>query len=222
MTTAMILGASGLTGQALLARLISDEDIRQIVLLVRKPLNITHAKIRQHQVDFDNINQYQTLFAVDLVFCCLGTTIKTAGSKLAFKAVDITLVSRCAQLSSKARVRKFIVISAVGADSGSVNFYSRCKGEMEDRLKALSSTSAIELVICRPSLLLGKRTHLRPAEALTGILMQYLTILFHGPLKKYHPISAEQLAGAMVNISRQNTGPIATLSSPELIALSGQ
>ena len=221
MTSAMILGASGLTGQALLAELIADEHINRIVLLVRKPLAIEHDKIQQHQVDFHDIKQYQELFAVDRVYCCLGSTIKSAGSKVAFRAVDIDLVSRCAQLATKGGAKQFIVISSVGANSSSANFYSRCKGEMENALKSLCATSAMKLTICRPSLLLGKRADLRPAESVAAALSKYLTFIFTGPLKKYRPIRAWQLAKAMRHLGAQETGQqISTLASHELIHLS--
>ncbi|WP_281558682.1 NAD(P)H-binding protein [Thalassomonas sp. RHCl1] len=220
MTSAMILGASGLTGQALLAELISDDKIQKITLLVRKPLDISHSKVTQHQIDFGAIDQYHELFAVDHIFCCLGTTIKTAGSKAAFQAVDVELVRQCAQLAVNARTKKFIVISSVGANSTSANFYSRCKGQMEKSLKDICQTSAMALVICRPSLLLGQRENFRLGESVAAGLTKYLNFLFIGPLRKYQPIAAKQLAKAMLSISRQeNNQQITTLPCHKLIGL---
>ncbi|WDE01225.1 NAD(P)H-binding protein [Thalassomonas actiniarum] len=220
MTSAMILGASGLTGQALLAELIADEEIRQITLLVRKPLTISHPKVTQHQIDFGAIDQYHELFAVERIFCCLGTTIKTAGSKAVFQAVDVHLVRQCAQLAANARANKFIVISSVGANSESANFYSRCKGQMEKSLKDICQASAMALVICRPSLLRGQRDSFRLGESVAAGLTKYLNFLFIGPLQQYQPIAAKQLAKAMLSISRQeNNQQITTLPCHELIRL---
>ncbi|WDE13923.1 NAD-dependent epimerase/dehydratase family protein [Thalassomonas haliotis] len=220
-SSAMILGASGLTGQALLAELIADEQTRQITLLVRRPLDISHPKVKQHQVDFDTIDRYQALFALDHIFCCLGTTIKTAGSKAAFQAVDVDLVRRCAQLAANAKAKKFIVISSVGASSKSANFYSRSKGQMKNALKEICKACAMSLVICRPSLLLGKRENVRFGESVAAGLTKHLHFLFIGPLQKYRPITAKQLATAMITIKRQESSQqISTLPCHQLIRLS--
>ena len=221
MISVMLLGASGLTGQALLSRLILDSNIREIILLVRRTLSVNSPKVKQYQPDFSRLQDYQQLFKVDQIFCCLGTTIKTAGSKAAFRAIDVDLVSQCGQLAVTGGVDTFIVISAVGANQHSGNFYSRCKGDMEAQLIKISKESTMKIIVCRPSLLLGNRAIFRLAESTSALLTKLLPFLFHGPLKQYSPIRATQLADAMLSAAREATQEqIRVISSPDLITLS--
>ncbi|MGZ0085028.1 oxidoreductase [Caldibacillus thermoamylovorans] len=192
--TALLLGASGLVGGEVLKLLLQSDVYRQVTVLVRTPLPIKHEKLQQVVADFAQLESYERYFAVDDVFCCLGTTRKKAKTKQRFIQVDYEYTLRAAALAEKRRVKSFLTVSSVGADPCSPFFYQRVKGEMEEALQRLSIPS---LHIFRPSLLVGKRREFRLGEALAGWLFGRLPFLFVGKWKKYKPIDAHELALAM-------------------------
>ncbi|WP_445613845.1 oxidoreductase [Geobacillus sp. YF-1] len=192
--TALLLGASGLVGGEVLKLLLQSDVYRQVTVLVRTPLPIKHEKLQQVVADFAQLESYERYFAVDDVFCCLGTTRKKAKTKQRFIQVDYEYTLRAAALAEKRRVKSFLTISSVGADPCSPFFYQRVKGETEEALQRLSIPS---LHIFRPSLLVGKRREFRLGEALAGWLFGRLPFLFVGKWKKYKPIDAHELALAM-------------------------
>lgn len=198
---AFIVGATGLVGNELLLQLLQSDTYDSVTILVRKPISIQHSKLTQKVIPFDELSSYEELFAVQDVYCCLGTTIKKAGSQDAFKKVDYEYPLQAATLSKKQRVDQFIVISAVGANSKSRIFYSRVKGELEDALQRLQFPS---LHIFRPSLLLGERKEFRFGEKIASIISPILSPLFIGTFKKYKPIQANELAQAMLRIASSN------------------
>lgn len=128
------------------------------------------------------------------MFICLGTTIKKAKTKEAFRKVDYEYVVEAGKLANAAKVENVLVISAMGADSKSKFFYSRVKGEMEETLKQLELNS---LHIFRPSLLLGERNELRIGEKVSGKLISIFKFLLIGPLRPYRAIHAKKVATAM-------------------------
>jgi uncharacterized protein YbjT (DUF2867 family) len=201
--SALILGSTGLVGSHLLNQLLLDPRYDSITCLVRKPLaksaySDPFNKIKPVVIDFDNFQDYQGYFSVDHVFCCLGTTIKTAGSKQAFRRVDFEYVHVAAQLARAQRAKGFVWISSVGADAKSSNFYLRVKGELENaimRMPQLDHAAAV-----RPSLLLGERSEQRFLENLGQNLAPLLSPLMKGPLKKYKPVSAAQVARQMIQL----------------------
>jgi uncharacterized protein YbjT (DUF2867 family) len=136
------------------------------------------------------------------VFCALGTTIRKAGSQAAFRHVDMELPLRAARESLKAGAEQFIVVSSVGADASSKNFYLRTKGEMERELAQLPFKA---IHILRPSLLIGKRQEFRLGEALGIMIAPVLDLLTLGPLRKYHSIRAQTVGKAMAGAARQGT-----------------
>ncbi|WP_371185805.1 NAD(P)H-binding protein [Thalassotalea maritima] len=195
----VLFGASGLTGSALINQLIDHPMIGYIVMMVRRPLPIKHHKIEQVVTDFQNQAVIKTaLKGCNIAYCCLGTTIKVAGSKDAFKAVDHTLVTQLAKHCKAMDVEQFHVISSIGANANSSSFYLQVKGAME---QSLSDQRFSQLIIYRPSLLLGERKQWRIAEGLGGYLSRLLSFLFIGPLRQYKPISASQVASAMLDNS---------------------
>jgi uncharacterized protein YbjT (DUF2867 family) len=190
--TALLAGATGLVGHALAAQWAGPEPLH---LLVRRPLRQPqppHASHRVHVVDFAAL---PPLPAAEQAFCCLGTTIKIAGSQEAFRAVDFDAVLSFARAAQRAGVKRFGVVSALGADARSRNFYSRVKGEAEAALQALGFAS---LVIARPSLLLGDRNALgQPLRS-----GERLAMIATGPVaglipKAWRPIAAERVARAL-------------------------
>jgi uncharacterized protein YbjT (DUF2867 family) len=151
--------------------------------------------VEVHQVDFDELDRHGDLFAVDDLFCCLGTTIRKAGSQEAFRRVDLEYPLQAAHLGRAAGARQFILVSALGADPSSRVFYNRVKGEVE---AALAGVGYPRLVIFRPSLLLGDRDEVRPGERVAEWIMKPLGPLMRGPLRRYRPVEAAWVARAMV------------------------
>jgi len=192
----MLLGATGLTGGKVLQGLLGREEVTQVVALVRHKLPTLHDKLAQHEVDFDRLEDHAELFDVDVIICCLGTTIKKAGSQDQFRKVDLGYPMKAGELGRSRGVRAFILMSAIGASSSSTIFYNRVKGELEDSLRELSYPY---LSIYHPSLLLGDRREHRTAEALGIKAMPLVNRLLIGPLDKYRGIEAKTVASAMVN-----------------------
>ncbi|MGG0787134.1 NAD(P)H-binding protein [Peribacillus simplex] len=163
--TALILGATGLVGTQLVKELSNSKIYSEIHLLTRSEMKITDAKCIGHVVDFDNLSKYADLFKVSDVFICLGTTIKKAKSKEAFRKVDYDYVIEAAKMAKTANVEKLLVITAMGANSKSKFFYSRVKGDVEETLQHLEVNT---VHIFRPSLLLGERKEFRAGERFLG------------------------------------------------------
>jgi uncharacterized protein YbjT (DUF2867 family) len=199
---ALVAGATGLVGGLLLRRLADDAQYGDVRVIGRRPPAYEHGKVRFIASDFSNLAAHAVDLAVDDVFCCLGTTIRIAGSRPAFERVDYHMVVDLARAAHKAGARKFLVVSAVGASQRSAAFYSRVKGRMEAAVSALPF-EAVHIV--RPSLILGDRQQRRPAEDLAQRVAPLLSPLLVGPLKKYRAIGAEDIAEALVTLAR---GPL--------------
>jgi len=192
--TALLSGASGLVGSELLKLLLDRPDYGQVKALVRKPLPVEHPKLEQIVCDFDRLALYAEHFRVDDVYCCLGTTIKTAGSQEAFRKVDFAYPLAMAELAKESGAQKFLIITALGSDAKSKIFYSRVKGEVEEAIKQLSLPS---LHIFQPSFLLGDRAEFRLGEKIAAMLSPVLSIFLIGRLSKFKPIRAKDVALAM-------------------------
>lgn len=201
--TALVLGATGLVGKALVRQLLLDPRYDAITILVRRPVPASLfsdplGKLTPLVIDFEQLQDYQGYFSVNHVYCCLGTTLKQAGSKAAFRKVDFEYIHVAAQLTRAQRADSFVWISSVGADAKSSNFYLRVKGELEDalmRMPQLPNASAV-----RPSLLLGERNESRPLEAFGQMIAPALGVFMAGPLKKYRPVSATEVAHKMITL----------------------
>ncbi len=197
--TAILIGATGLVGTALLDMLTGDISFQRIILLTRRPINIVSAKVEVVETDFVNLNKLNSYFKeTDVVYCCIGTTIKKAGSNKAFRLVDYDIPVHIAKIASENNVRSYIVISSLGADPNSSNFYLKTKGEMEQAIIAYKFN---KLAFVRPSLLLGHRKEFRFFERLLQIIVSLLSPFMVGPFKKYSPIHDSSVAKAMIQIS---------------------
>ena len=200
--TALVLGATGLVGQHLLKILASDPRYCEVTCLLRRPLPSRiievseRAKLQPVVVDFEAFDQYEGYFRVDHVYVCLGTTIKKAKSREAFRKVDFQLVHAAAQMAGLQGCRSFVWLSSVGADATSSNFYLRVKGELENAIMNMPMLNNAHGL--RPSLLLGDRQETRPAEQLAAWLAPVLTPLLIGPLRKYRPVHAIDVANQMI------------------------
>jgi len=215
--SALIVGASGLVGGHLLQLLLVDGTYSRVTVVTRKPLGFDHPKLLECVVNFDQLDRHQNVMNGKDVFCCLGSTIKKAGSQEAFRKVDFTYVIQMASISQKNGARQFLVISSLGADIHSRIFYNRVKGEMED---AVAKIPFEAVRIFRPSLLLGDRRESRPVEALGIFFVKALSVLlFIGSMRRYRPIHAHIVANAMLRVAKQQVEGIAVLESEEIQSL---
>ena len=204
--TALVLGATGLVGKALVEQLCRDRRYQTVTCLVRKPLSkdfftvnaANVAKVQPIVVDFENLEDYQGYFGCQHIYVCLGTTIKKAGNKSAFRKVDFEYVHIAAQLARAQRAISFVWISSVGANAKSNNFYLRVKGELENAIINMSGLDNACAV--RPSLLLGEREEMRPAEKLASMLSPLLSPLLLGGLSKYKPVQVTDVAAQMIRL----------------------
>lgn len=194
--TALIIGASGLVGKRLVQQLLQDERYEKITALVRTPLEVKHEKLTQTRYDFNWPNA--DLAIGDELFCCLGTTIKKAGSQAAFRKVDYDYIVETAKIALANGTKKIAVVSSMGADKDSSIFYNRIKGETEAALQKLSYKACY---ILRPSLLMGARDELRMGE-LVGKL--FMTAFAFAVPNKYKGIEGKQVAKAMIAIMNSN------------------
>jgi uncharacterized protein YbjT (DUF2867 family) len=193
--TALIAGASGLVGSHLLPLLLESYD--RVLSIGRRKLELTHPRLEQCVVDFE---QLPDLGASADVFCALGTTVRKAGSQAATRLVDHDYPLNLARQVAAAGSRQFLLVSSVGADRRSTNFYLRTKGELEDALAALPFRS---LHIFHPSFLIGKRAEARPGEKIGIAIATMLAPLLIGGLRKYRAVSAAAVADAMLAAARR-------------------
>lgn len=198
--TAIIVGATGLVGSELLKYLLNSCTYEKVKVLTRRSISISHPKLEQIIVNFDKLPDYIDIFSTNDVYCCLGTTIKTAGSKEAFRKVDYQYALETATLAREKGAERFMIVTAMGADKHSTMFYNQVKGEVEEAVKALHYPS---LHIFRPSLLLGARKEFRFGEKVAILLSPILSVIMIGKLKKYKPIQAKDVAHAMFKIGQQ-------------------
>lgn len=210
--TALIAGASGLIGSHLLRMLLQCPEYREVIALVRNPLPMQHPKLRQKQMNFGQLSRKQDLQADD-VFCCLGTTMKQAGSRDNFLQVDFTYVTELAKTTSAQGASQFLVVSAMGANSRSVFYYNRVKGKMEATVCKLPFRG---VHIFRPSLLTGQRPEVRAGEKIGEMLMNTFRFALVGPFRKYRPVAAETVARAMLHTALQNQKGINVYPSDQI------
>ncbi|MDX1627860.1 MAG: oxidoreductase [Fulvivirga sp.] len=194
--SAIIAGATGLIGNALVQLLIKDERYERIIVLTRRPLQQKDEKIKQLIInDFDELAHHLRDTTADEVFCCLGTTMKKARTKENFRKVDYNYPLRLAQLTKSQGVQKYLLVSALGANPSSSVFYNKVKGEIEVAIKKIGFES---YHIFRPSLLLGSRGEERAGEDAAKTFFKIFGFLFVGPLKKYQAIRHDKVARAML------------------------
>jgi len=183
-----------------LALLLADAHWSHVVTVGRRTTAQQHGKLEQRVLDLGAIETAKNLPHVDDVFCCLGTTIKQAGSQQAFRLVDHAFVVRLARAGLRAGATQFLLVSAIGADLESRVFYSRVKGETEAAIRQLPYRA---VQIFRPSLLLGERAEFRLGERIAMLGAPVLPALLFGRLRRYRPIQAATVARAMVAIAHE-------------------
>lgn len=196
---ALLIGATGLVGNHLARQLLLQPELESLHVFTRRPCGIAHEKLVEHLVDFDRSGQWSHLLTGDVLFSCLGTTLKSAGSKAAQFKVDYSYQLQCAEAAAHNGVKTLVLVSSAGANPDAKAFYTRMKGELDEAVLRLPFRRHI---ILRPSLLLGKRGEVRNFEAFAQYLAPFVTrYLF----KKYRPITAQTVARAMINACRIET-----------------
>lgn len=226
MKTAVVIGSTGLIGNLLLEKLAQDSSFAQIIAICRKkPTDnavFNHPKIRVLLFNFQNWSELELQVksfvgnAFCSFFCCLGTTIKQAGSEDNFKKVDLDYVIKFASLSKVCKAEQLLIVSALGADANSEIFYTRIKGEME---QAAEKEFSGKIHFLRPSLLLGDRREFRFGERVAILLAPVYAPLLIGGLGKFHPVRAIDVAKVMWMISSKKTSAAKVIENKEIIAL---
>jgi uncharacterized protein YbjT (DUF2867 family) len=216
--TAIVFGATGLVGKALVEDLYKSDHYGIIKIFVRTGTGFAERdKIKEFIIDFDHLDQYSGMIAGDDLFICLGTTIKKAGSVSRMEEIDRDLPLNIASAALKNSVEKLAVVSSIGADTGSSNYYLRIKGEME---RGLMSMKFRTLIILRPSMLTGTRAERRVGEEIGKIMLRIFGIFLLGRLSKYKGIEGSSVAKAMVKAINDKTGML-ILESDEIKKIAG-
>ncbi|WP_282031074.1 NAD(P)H-binding protein [Winogradskyella eximia] len=199
--TAIILGASGLTGGFVLQKLIEDDRYDTIKLFSRSKIEGLPNKVKQFIGDLLEFNQFKDDFTADEVYCCIGTTAKKTPDKTLYKKIDFGIPVAAAKLSKENNIPTFLVISAMGANKNSTVFYNKTKGEMEQNVlkQQLKKT-----FILRPSLIGGDRQESRRLEKIGLVIFKLIQPLFIGKLKKYKIVNGETIAQAMIYLANTN------------------
>jgi uncharacterized protein YbjT (DUF2867 family) len=199
--TAIVIGATGLVGRSVTDRLADADHIRKVITLTRRPAGHSCSKVYNQVVDFDHLADFASSFRADMLFSCLGTTRKQAGSIAAQRKVDLDYQYQAAQLAANQGVRHYLLVSSSSADIDSRNPYLQMKGELEERVQALPFN---RISIFQPSLLLGQRAEFRMGEKLGSWILPVLCAI--PGLRRFRPISGGQVAAKMVQVSQQ-AGP---------------
>lgn len=205
---ALVVGSTGMIGKLLTERLLQDDFYSEVKTLVRKPSGVSHPKLNEIVVDFDNLDE--SIINADHIFCTLGTTIKTAGSKENFRKVDFKYPLEIANAAKKNGATFYGIVTAMGADSNSWFFYNQVKGEIETALKAVGFKS---LGIFQPSMLLGDRNEERAGESIGQQVMTTLDFLIP---KKYKAIHGDKVAAAMQQFAKEESTGVKVLDSGEM------
>jgi len=204
--TALVAGATGLVGSVLLRQLAADPVWEAVRALVRRPVGLAGGRIRELVVDYEHLQEAGEALRATHVFCALGTTLRKAGSREAFRTVDHYYPVRLAGLAAAGGARHFSLVSSLGADPASRVFYSRVKGETEAGVRAAGLPS---VAILRPSILLGPRSQVRPAEAVGKVISLLVPGRFRG-------VEAAEVARAMIHLALAAEPGVRTLESEEI------
>lgn len=202
MKTALLAGATGLVGSALLPLLLASGRYAKVIVVGRRPVALTHPKLVQVVTELSELDGVRLRLIADDVYCCLGTTMQQAGSKEAFYQVDYQYVVQLAAVATTNFASQFLVVSAMGADAHSRFYYNRVKGEMEGTIRQVPFRA---IHIFRPSLLLGQRAAPRLGERVGAFFLKLAAPLLRGRLRHYRPVAAATVAQAMLRAAGQES-----------------
>jgi len=216
--SALLIGATGLVGSRLLTRLLAHPEYERVTAWVRRPISLQIHKFSQTVVDFEQLQEQAPDCAVDDVYVALGTTIRDAGTQDAFRRVDHDYPVIIARIALRRGVKRFLMVSALGADARSRVFYSRVKGEAETDIRALGLS---KVWFFRPSLLIGDRAQSRPGERAGIAIGKIVAPLMIGPMRRYRPVTADAVAAAMIYAATREVAP-GVVESEEIARLARQ
>jgi uncharacterized protein YbjT (DUF2867 family) len=214
--TAIILGATGLTGGILLQILLEDPRYRKVKLFSRAAVGYRHPRMEETLGDIFSLDRFKDAFKGDEVYCCIGTTRAQTPDKESYRSIDYGIPVAASRLAKQNGIETYLAISALGANPQSRLFYNRTKGEMEAEILRQNISRTF---ILRPALLTGKRKKKRPGEWIAGQLMKALNIVMVGPLDKFRSIYPEDIARCMVWLAN-NPFDKAIIPSDEIHRLS--
>lgn len=200
MKTAIILGATGLTGGLLLQELLHDQRYDKIKLFSRSKVAVKDKKIEEHLIDLFKLEDHKKDFTANEVYCCIGTTKSKTPNEETYRKVDYGIPVNAAKIAKENGIENYLVISALGADESSKMFYNKTKGEME---RDVLSQNIKNTYIFQPALIAGDRVEKRILENLAKNVMTVLNHVMIGPLKKYKSIHPQTIAKAMVIVANQ-------------------
>jgi uncharacterized protein YbjT (DUF2867 family) len=214
MRQAIVLGATGLVGTALLHQLLEDNSYGTVKIFTRRSTNMRHPKIEEHIVNFDEPHTWKHLVTGDVLFSAFGTTLKKAGSKEAQYRIDYTYQYNTAKAAAENGVPTYILISAAGSSANSPVFYSKMKGELERDVKELTFE---HIHILRPGLLSGSRPEPRAMEKVADVMLQAVSAI--PGLHSLKPIKSYVLARAMRHAALDETTPLKIYNPKEIFKL---
>ncbi|MHA4846489.1 NAD(P)H-binding protein [Flavitalea antarctica] len=219
--TAVVIGATGMIGDLLVKQLIADPAFTRVRLLVRRPILFHESKIEVKLVNFDDpADLDQQIGRGDCIFCCVGTTqSKVKGDKTAYRKVDYDIPVNSAKAGLKYGFSKFLLVSAVGANPNSGNFYLKLKGETETALRKLNYPA---LHIFQPSLLIGERNEFRITEKIAQVLMPVFSFVLGGKMRKYRAVQGTDVARAMINAAKSDKTGVNVYLYDEIEAMAHQ
>ncbi len=211
--TAIVLGATGMVGSAVLTSLLGNVAYTKVVALTRRPLSIQHEKLENVVLDFEQLLDYQSVIHGDDLFLCIGSTIKKAGSQAAFRRIDMDYPMQVAIMAKTNGVRQVVLCSAVDADAQSRIFYNQVKGNLEDALKGLDFDT---LHIFQPSILLGERNEERLGEKIGQAVGRFLLKITPNLWGKYEPVRGDTVGEAMVRAAQLDKKGVCVYASDKI------
>ncbi|WP_343606805.1 NAD(P)H-binding protein [Fluviicola sp.] len=206
--TICISGASGLVGNELLIQLLNKPEVEKILVLSRSALAFNHPKMQVALIAFEELDQIEVAEKIDAGFCALGTTLKKAGSKERQQQIDRDFVVAFAAFCKRSGAEKIGIVSSIGADALSSNFYLRTKGEME---KGVSAIGIPHTVFIHPSLLVGQRKEFRLSEKIITPLSFIINPFLFGKARKYRSIRASVVAQKLIDATLTNSSEVGQL-----------
>ena len=206
---ALVIGATGATGQELVSQLLEDESFNSVSIFVRNDPNITHSKLKTYIIDFSKIEDYKNSIKGDVLFSCLGTTLRDAGSKEKQYLVDLTYQFEFAKIASENGVLNYSLVSSTGANENSPFFYPKIKGKLEEAVKKLPFKT---IQIFQPPTLIRQKDLIRTGEKIGIKIFSFLN--YFGILKSQKPLAVSNLAKIMVEqLKKKQTEKVTTFNS---------